>query len=234
MTSKNQSPKIDWLGFVVTSRAKSKIKFKLNEEKVKVAENGKEILQRRLKNWKIPFSDENIRKLLKQYKLKIGQDLYYLISTDKIDLAGVKECLTSVESVESQEEKLVIDTEKVPVQEYGKVPKTDDYLVIDDNVANVDYKLARCCNPIFGDEYKGTQAELSECGAIDWPLRIPDCEDAMGAIGQGNTFPGGDFPGRRSRSCPVEYDFQCIGKRPEGQSSVDNDGYFKRNVHRSA
>jgi GTP pyrophosphokinase len=155
MTSKNQSPKIDWLGFVVTSRAKSKIKFKLNEEKVKVAENGKEILQRRLKNWKIPFSDENIRKLLKQYKLKIGQDLYYLISTDKIDLAGVKECLTSVESVESQEEKLVIDTEKVPVQEYGKVPKTDDYLVIDDNVANVDYKLARCCNPIFGDEIFG-------------------------------------------------------------------------------
>jgi guanosine-3',5'-bis(diphosphate) 3'-pyrophosphohydrolase len=155
LTSKNQSPKIDWLGFVVTSRAKSKIKFKLNEEKVKIAENGKEILQRRLKNWKIPFSDENIRKLLKQYKLKNAQDLYYLISTDKIDLAGVKECLTLPESVDNQEEKLVLETEKAIPQDYGKALKKDDYLVIDDKVANVDYKLARCCNPIFGDEIFG-------------------------------------------------------------------------------
>ncbi len=155
LSSKSQSPKIDWLGFVVTSKAKSKIRFKLNEERVKIAENGKEILQRRLKNWKIPFSDENVRKLMKQYKLKIAQDLYYLISTDKIDLAGVKECLTEPEIVEKQEEKQVMETEKVPVQELGRSLKSDDYLIIDDKVANVEYKLARCCNPIFGDEVFG-------------------------------------------------------------------------------
>ena len=155
LTSKNQSPKIDWLGFVVTSRAKGKIKFKLNEEKVRIAENGKEILQRRLKNWKIPFSDENIRKLLKHYKLKNAQDLYYLISTDKIDLAGVKECLTEPEYSDDHEEKIANEAEKIPVQDYGKALKTDDYLVIDDKVANVEYKLARCCNPIFGDAIFG-------------------------------------------------------------------------------
>jgi len=155
LTSKNQSPKIDWLGFVVTSRAKSKIKFKLNEERVRIAENGKEILQRRLKNWKIPFSDENIRKLLKEYKLKNAQDLYYLISTDKIDLADIKECLTAEEIVDSQEDMPVIEAEKTPVQDYSKVQRTDDYLIIDDKVANVDYKLARCCSPIFGDEVFG-------------------------------------------------------------------------------
>jgi len=155
LSSKSQSPKIDWLGFVVTSKAKSKIRFKLNEERVKIAENGKEILQRRLKNWKIPFSDENVRKLMKQYKFKIAQDLYYLISTDKIDLAGVKECLTEPEIVEKQEEKQVMETEKVPVQELGRSLKSDDYLIIDDKVANVEYKLARCCNPIFGDEVFG-------------------------------------------------------------------------------
>jgi GTP pyrophosphokinase len=58
LTSKNQTPKMDWLSFVVTSKAKTKIKFKLNEVRVKQAEQGKEILTRRLKNWKIPFSDE--------------------------------------------------------------------------------------------------------------------------------------------------------------------------------
>jgi len=155
LSSKNQSPKIDWLSFVVTSRAKGKIKFKLNEEKVKIAENGKEILQRRLKNWKIPFSDENIRKLLKQYKLKNAQDLYYLISTDKIDLAGVKGCLTEPEYSDDHEEKSASEAERIPVQDYGKALKTDDYLVIDDKVSNVEYKLARCCNPIFGDEIFG-------------------------------------------------------------------------------
>jgi GTP diphosphokinase / guanosine-3',5'-bis(diphosphate) 3'-diphosphatase len=155
LTSKNQSPKIDWLGFVVTSRAKSKIKFKLNEEKVKIAENGKEILQRRLKNWKIPFSDENIRNLLKRYKLKNAQDLYYMISTDKIDLADVKEFLSEPKPHEEIEERLIIETEKTVIQEYSKSLKTDDYLIIDDRVANVDYKLARCCNPIFGDEIFG-------------------------------------------------------------------------------
>ncbi|MBN1414009.1 MAG: bifunctional (p)ppGpp synthetase/guanosine-3',5'-bis(diphosphate) 3'-pyrophosphohydrolase [Bacteroidales bacterium] len=155
LSSKNQNPKIDWLGIVVTSKAKTKIRFKLNEEKVKIAENGKEILQRRLKNWKIPFSDENVRKLMKHYKLKIAQDLYYMISTDKIDMAGIKEFLTEPEQPEVQEEKPGIEAEKAPVQDIEKALKSDDYLIIDDKVAHVDYKLARCCNPIFGDEIFG-------------------------------------------------------------------------------
>ena len=74
-------------------KAKTKIRFKLNEVRVKQAENGKEILIRRLKNWKIPFSDETVRKLLKAYKLKIAQDLYYQIATEEIDLAQIKEML---------------------------------------------------------------------------------------------------------------------------------------------
>jgi guanosine-3',5'-bis(diphosphate) 3'-pyrophosphohydrolase len=155
LTSKNQSPKVDWLSFVVTSRAKSKIKFKLNEERVKIAENGKEILLRRLKNWKIPFSDETVRKLLKHYKLKISQDLYFLISTDKIDLADIKEFLSGPQQSEIPEEKSISDKEKIFPPDYEKILKTDDYLIIDDRLANIDYKLAKCCNPIFGDEIFG-------------------------------------------------------------------------------
>ena len=93
LTSKNQTPKMDWLSFVVTSKAKTKIRFKLNEVRVKQAEQGKEILTRRLKNWKISFSDETVRKLLKAYKLKISQDLYYQIAAEEIDLSEVKELL---------------------------------------------------------------------------------------------------------------------------------------------
>jgi GTP pyrophosphokinase len=155
ITSKNQSPKIDWLSFVVTSKAKSKIRLKLNEEKAKIAEQGKEILQRRLKNWKIPFSDDNVRKLLKQYNLKIGQDLYYLIGTDKIDLTEIKELLTQSEKLEVPAEQPVLEPEKIAPEDFEKIFKQDDYLIIDDRLVNIEYKLAKCCNPIFGDEIFG-------------------------------------------------------------------------------
>jgi guanosine-3',5'-bis(diphosphate) 3'-pyrophosphohydrolase len=152
LTSRNQTPKLDWLNFVVTSKAKTKIRFKLNEVRVKAAENGKEILVRRLKNWKIPFSDETVRKLLKAYKLKIGQDLYYKIANEEIDLAELKELLQDPVI----EERPPSDTESVlPQSSQETVIPTDDYLIIDDKLANVDFKLARCCNPIFGDEIFG-------------------------------------------------------------------------------
>ena len=151
MTSKNQSPKMDWLNFVVTSKAKTKIRFKLNEVRVKLAENGKEMLTRRLKNWKIPFSDETVRKLLKAYKLKIAQDLYYQIACEEIDLAAVKELLQEPVA----EEKQVPEPEQFVQPSTETVVKSDDFLIIDDNLANVDFKLAKCCNPIIGDDIFG-------------------------------------------------------------------------------
>jgi GTP pyrophosphokinase len=142
---------MDWLNFVVTSKAKTKIRFKLNEERVKQAENGKEMLTRRLKNWKIAFSDETVRKLLKAYKLKIAQDLYFQIATEEIDLAQIKELLQEPVLTE----KPVTEPEpQVPIQTESTVKK-EDFLIIDDKLANVDYKLARCCNPIFGDDIFG-------------------------------------------------------------------------------
>ncbi len=151
LTSKNQTPKMDWLNFVVTSKAKTKIRFKLNEARVKQAENGKEILVRRLKNWKITFSDETVRKLLKAYKLKTAQDLYYQISTEEIDIAQIKELLQEPVAVE----KPVSETEAAPVPQAETLIKSDDYLIIDDKLAHVDFKLSKCCNPIFGDEIFG-------------------------------------------------------------------------------
>lgn len=151
LTSKNQTPKMDWLNFVVTSKAKTKIRFKLNEARVKQAENGKEILVRRLKNWKITFSDETVRKLLKAYKLKTAQDLYYQIATEEIDIAQIKELLQEPVAID----KPVPETEEAPPPQQEPVIKSDDYLIIDDKLAHVDFKLSKCCNPIFGDEIFG-------------------------------------------------------------------------------
>ncbi|MBN2609984.1 MAG: bifunctional (p)ppGpp synthetase/guanosine-3',5'-bis(diphosphate) 3'-pyrophosphohydrolase [Bacteroidales bacterium] len=152
ITSKNQVPKRDWLNFVVTTKAKSKIRQKLNEEKVKEAENGKEILQRRLKNWKIPFTDELIRNLLKKYKLKNAQDLYSLIASEKIELGEIKDFITLMEKQPG--ETIAAPAEK-PAEPELKYHAADDFLIIDDKVSNVDYKLAKCCNPIFGDDIFG-------------------------------------------------------------------------------
>ena len=91
--SKNQKPKQDWLSFVVTSKAKTKIKQALGEEKTRAAAEGKEILMRRLKNWKMNYGDSVIQKLIVHYDLKTAQDLYCNIESGKIDLLEIKEVL---------------------------------------------------------------------------------------------------------------------------------------------
>ncbi|MGV8095127.1 MAG: RelA/SpoT family protein [Mangrovibacterium sp.] len=152
-TSNNQKPKLDWLDFVRTSKAKSRIKASLNEERKREAEQGKEILFRKLKNWKIDYSDEIIRKLLKQYQFKLAQDLYYNISIGKIDTLDIKELLVGQDEEQTIRQKLeeLIPQEQLKDFDIGG----DDYLVIDNNIKNVNYKLAPCCNPIFGDEIFG-------------------------------------------------------------------------------
>lgn len=154
LTSKNQKPKRDWLSFVVTSKAKNKIKQALNEEKFKLAEAGKEIAIRRFRNWKVPFSDENIKKLLSFYKLKTSQDLYYLINIEKIDLSEIKNFLTK--PAESENVKSEVTSDEIPAREGSQRQTTfSDYLIIDNEVKNLDYKLSKCCNPIFGDDIFG-------------------------------------------------------------------------------
>lgn len=152
--SKNQKPKLDWLNFVVTTKAQKKIKQHLNEETVKSAENGKEIIQRRFKNWKLEYNDDNIRKLLKHFKFNTSQELYCLIAEEKIDLAEIKDFIISGEI---EELPAVTPSEEVEsTKKSVSAEKTsEDFLVIDENVVNVDYKLARCCSPIFGDNIFG-------------------------------------------------------------------------------
>ena len=145
--SKNQKPKQDWLSFVITTKAKTKIKQVLNEEKTKAAAEGKEILMRRLKNWKIVYGDIAIQKLLNSYNLKTAQDLYYLIATEKIELLHIKDVLLKDESIEPTSPATM-----VPEKEAREPSDSQysDYLIIEDRVEGLDYKLAKCCNPVYG------------------------------------------------------------------------------------
>jgi GTP pyrophosphokinase len=150
--SKNQKPKQDWLSFVVTSKAKTKIKQALNEEKTKAAAEGKEILMRRLKNWKMNYNDAVIQKLIIHYSFRNALDLYCSIDSGKIDLLEIKEVLLKGESEEAP-----VEAPALPERELKETPGSSysDYLVIEDRVEGLDYRLSKCCNPVFGDSIFG-------------------------------------------------------------------------------
>mgnify|MGYP006282269799 CR=1 FL=1 len=160
LTSKKQKPKQDWLSFAKTGKAKSRIKSALNAEKVKSAAEGREMLSRRLKNWKMDYSDELVKKLLVHYKLPNATELYHKIQTEKIDLKDVKEFLKNPEIPDSQKKEVnKADTGENLGEEVennvAKSLKFSDYLVIEDKVEGLDYKLSKCCNPVPGDKIFG-------------------------------------------------------------------------------
>jgi GTP diphosphokinase / guanosine-3',5'-bis(diphosphate) 3'-diphosphatase len=153
LTSKNQKPKQDWLSFVISSKAKTKIKQVLNEEKTSAAAEGKEILMRRLKNWKIPYGEEVINKLQTSFQLKTAQDLYYMIATEKIDLLNIKEILLKEEPEQNVLSPVPLVSEK-DLNDQSDI-QYSDFLIIEDKVEGLDYRLSKCCNPVFGDKIFG-------------------------------------------------------------------------------
>lgn len=154
ITSKKQSPRADWLNVVVTEKAKNKIRRYLKEEELKESELGKGMLQRRLKNWKLPFSETVIDMLVKEFKLENSLQLYHQISTEKIDIADVKRFLTSKfgESAEKSERPV---PEQIESTKKEQSADAEESLSIGEDIDNVTYKLAKCCNPIPGDRVFG-------------------------------------------------------------------------------
>ncbi len=149
LTATNQQPKADWLNIAITSKARNRIRQFLNEEINHQADIGKEMLIRRFKNWKIEFTDEVIRKLMQHYKYKFALDLYHGIAIGKHEPSEIKEILTHTE------EKTVTASFHKDVKVIHSKKTDEDVLLIDKNVDNVDYKFARCCNPVYGDDIIG-------------------------------------------------------------------------------
>jgi GTP diphosphokinase / guanosine-3',5'-bis(diphosphate) 3'-diphosphatase len=154
LTSKNQRPKLDWLGFVITNKAKNKIKRALKEQRFQEAEMGKDILRRKLRNRKIQFSDAIIDKLIKQFKLKSSVDLYYLIAVEKIDVNEIKKSIEDIHGAGLKP--LASASVKEPEKEDRQTESdTKDFMVIDDGIDNLGYELAKCCHPVSGDAVFG-------------------------------------------------------------------------------
>lgn len=154
ITSSKQNPKEDWLNFVVTAKAKSKIKSFLKEKKRKIADEGKEILERKLRSLKITFNNGNLNKLCTFFELHNVQELYYKVAIGKIDTKEFKEYVIAEKTLEHRvPEKIDSNT----VEQIIKTVKSrdSDMLVIGEDMEKIDYKLASCCNPIPGDDVFG-------------------------------------------------------------------------------
>ena len=154
MSGKNQKPSQDWLNIVVSNKARNKIRQKLSEAEFKKAADGKELLGRRLKNWKMEIDDETMAAILKKLPYKTLNAFYAAIGEGELDVADVKNMACEIMNAETP---VNTDQEK----KAGGVLKersnnNDDILVIDaKNVKGIDYRMAKCCNPVFGDDVFG-------------------------------------------------------------------------------
>ena len=155
ITSNKQTPKEDWLSIVVTAKAKSKIKSSLKEEKRRIAEEGKEILERKLKSLKITYNTDNLNKLSYFFKLPSTQELFVEVAKGKIELKDLKEYVASEKEIENRGNEKVNDEEKVTTLLKKVKSPESDVLLIGEDLQKIDYTLANCCNPIPGDDVFG-------------------------------------------------------------------------------
>lgn len=173
LTSKNQKPKADWLNIVRTTRARNKIKAYMREEEAKAAALGREELERKIKNWKLSIAiDDAVTVLCRYYKLRTGTELYGLIAEQKLDIAEIKEVLTRHLNGEIEEERRLAAATAHPKAQVSAAGT--DALVIDGLLSNIEYKFAKCCNPIFGDDIFGFVTIASGI-----TIHRSDCPNAM-------------------------------------------------------
>ena len=173
ITSSTQTPRLDWLNIAVTSRARNKIKNAINERRARQAQLARETLQRRFKNRKIEPDDATLARVIKNMGYKTTTEFYAAIQEDIIDVNTV------VEQYEEILAKKDETTSRGTAEEFILQQPTlhddrrdDDILTIGDDVKGVNYKLARCCNPIFGDRIEGF---IASDGAIK--IHRTDCKN---------------------------------------------------------
>ena len=152
LTSEKTKPNANWLDYANTARAKNKIKSSLNEEKKKLAEEGKEILRRKLKQLKIKLNDSSINELIRFFKLKTSLDLFYRVGINTIDNPMLKKYASSRSNVLMSFLKNRI-RRKPKEFDLNKQEITQKYdmLVFGSDEEKLEYKLSQCCNPIQGD-----------------------------------------------------------------------------------
>jgi guanosine-3',5'-bis(diphosphate) 3'-pyrophosphohydrolase len=159
LTSKNQQPKEEWLNFVQTHRAKTKIKSALKDEKREIGKKGKALLEKEFKKLKISHENISLKELQSYYKMPSELELYYQVAINKIDLKKLKilevrEGVLQPKRTSIPKRVQTLFTPKKSAEAKSKSSKKP-VLVIGDNMEKLDYKLANCCNPIPGNEVYG-------------------------------------------------------------------------------
>lgn len=158
LTQSNQTPKQEWLNYVATSRAKSKIRLALKDTQAKEGIFAKELLTRRLKNRKIDFDEGIMSHVIKKLGYKIVSDFYMDVADEKLDVNDVIEKYIEMRDYDM---KLNAPAATRSAEEFvfenpiNLKNISNDVLVIDQNLKDLDYSLAKCCNPIYGDEVFG-------------------------------------------------------------------------------
>ncbi len=158
LTSNKQKPTEDWLNNVMTSRAKAKIKDALREEKKSAIVDGREIVQRKLKQMKMEFNSENVEKLRAFFELKTANEFYYRIGKGIIDATLIKSFKEFKENLKLSNRGIQdkVKDESTFIKEIKSLKGPDhDQLLVGEDMDVVDYILAKCCNPIPGDDVFG-------------------------------------------------------------------------------
>lgn len=156
ITSNKQKASEDWLGFVVTSKAKGRIRDAMKEEKRKVADEGKYTVQRKLEGLGVSMSQHNIDELVQWYKLPSNLDLFYLVSVKNIDLKELKEFKVLGDKIEAPKPVKIHHPEKDIIPHHQVMARKDTELIIfGESSDKIVYNLANCCKPIPGDDVFG-------------------------------------------------------------------------------
>ncbi|HEY5593201.1 MAG TPA: RelA/SpoT family protein [Paludibacter sp.] len=174
LTSPTQKPNPAWLKVVTTSKAKTKIRQALKEVEFKDAEMGRETLVRRFKNWKIDLDDGKISRLAKKKGFKTVSDFYQEIAHEKLDMHVVRDAYVDLDKLTTSEQPETRSAESFSKEiNSSEITGKEDVLVIGEDLKGVDFRLAKCCNPIFGDDVFGF---VSVVGGIK--IHRIDCPNA--------------------------------------------------------
>ena len=156
ITSENSKPTANWLDHVITSRARSRIKVALNEEKKRIAEDGKELLRRKLKHLKITLNDKTIRRLVLYFKVNTSLDLFYRVGIGIVDNKKLKDFAASYNSTFFNFiKKRITSNARKNINDRDEFTSTFDKLVFGKDKEELPYSLSKCCTPIGGDKVFG-------------------------------------------------------------------------------
>ncbi len=158
MTSNSQTPKRDWLAVVTTSKARTKIRQALKEIEARQTEFAKETIERKFKNRKLEYDEAVMMRLIKKSGYKTVTDFYHDIADEKLDANNILDRFVEMKKKETEANNEITyrSAENYSIQQTVEDRNfKDDVLVIDQNLKGLDFKLAKCCNPIYGDEVFG-------------------------------------------------------------------------------